>query len=591
MIRNDVGPTNAFSDRLHAEKYRLPGETFRDAMNRVAAALKDDDAHFHAFREVLLEMRFMPAGRIQAAMGSPKQVTPYNCFVSGTIGDSFTHDGEASIMGRATQAATTMRMGGGIGYDFSTLRPAGDLIRGVQSHTGGPLTFMPIYDAVCKATSSYGNRRGAQMGVLRIDHPDVLKFISAKHDMTSLNGFNVSVAVTDEFMRAMKLGTGYDLTWGGKVYDTVDAGATWEALMRSTWDYAEPGVLFVDTINRMNNLHYCETIAATNPCGEQPLPPFGACLLGSLNVARYLKTNADGSRSIDYEAIERDLPVIVRAMDNVVDRAIYPLPEQEQEAKSKRRMGIGVTGMANAVEACGHVYGSAGAVKMVRQVLEAVRDGCYLASTELAREKGSFPLYHEEMYLNGEFVKTLPKRVRQAIKTWGIRNSHLTSIAPTGTISFCADYVSSGIEPVYGFEHELPDKTVRLDYEGKRDVIMPEGKVEVAVADYGFKELGVRGKFAQRVTAKEHVDTLVAAATLVDSAVSKTCNVDGTMPWGDFKGLYERVWEEGGKGCTTFNSDGKRFGIFKRTIADDAPEDEPDGLTCEIGPNGRRSCE
>lgn len=588
MLRNDLGPRNAFSERLHAEKYRLPGETFRDAMNRVAAALKDDDPHFKAFREVLLDMRFMPAGRIQAAMGSPKQVTPYNCFVSGTIADSFTHDGEASIMGRAAQAATTMRMGGGIGYDFSTLRPSGDLIRGVQSHTGGPLTFMPIYDAVCKATSSYGNRRGAQMGVLRIDHPDVLAFMAAKHEPGNLEGFNMSVAVTDEFMEAMKRGGGYDLKWGGQIYDTIDAGATWEALMRSTWDYAEPGVLFIDTINKMNNLHYCEEIAATNPCGEQPLPPFGACLLGSLNVARYLKRNSKGGWSIDYEAIERDMPVIVRAMDNVVDRAIYPLPEQEAEAKAKRRMGLGVTGVANAVEACGHVYGSPGAVRMVKQILEAVRDGAYMASAELAREKGSFPLYHEEMYLKGEFIQTLPKKVRQAIKAYGIRNSHLTSIAPTGTISFCADYASSGIEPVYGFEIEHEDGSVHLDYQGHRDVIMPEGKVEVEVADYGFAQLGVKGKFAQEVTAKEHVDTLVAAATLVDSAVSKTCNVDGSMPWDDFKGIYERVWEEGGKGCTTFNSDGKRFGIFKRKVVD---KPVPDGLTCEIGPNGQRSCE
>lgn len=589
MLRNDQGPTNDFSDRLHAEKYRLPGETFRDAMNRVAAALKDDDDHFKAFREVLLDMRFMPAGRIQAAMGSPKQVTPYNCFVSGTIGDSFTHDREASIMGRATQAATTMRMGGGIGYDFSTLRPAGDLIRGVQSHTGGPLTFMPIYDAVCKATSSYGNRRGAQMGVLRIDHPDVLAFIAAKHDLSSLGGFNVSVAVTDKFMKAMKAGTGYDLEWGGRVYDTIDAGATWEALMRSTWDYAEPGVLFIDTINRMNNLRYCETIAATNPCGEQPLPPFGACLLGSLNVARYLKRDVlPGTYKIDYEAIERDMPVIVRAMDNVVDRAIYPLVEQEREAKAKRRMGLGVTGMANAVEACGHPYGSPGALRIVKQVLEAVRDGAYMASAELAREKGSFPLYLEEMFLKSEFVATLPKRVRQAIKAFGIRNSHLTSIAPTGTISFCADYASSGIEPVYGFEHEHEDGSVHLEYGGSRDVIMPEGKIEVEVADYGFAKLGVEGKFAQQVTAREHVDTLVTAATLVDSAVSKTCNVDGSMPWDDFKGIYERVWEEGGKGCTTFNSDGKRFGVFKRKIVD---RPDADGLTCEIGADGRRSCE
>ena len=592
------GPTNPFSERLHADKYRLSqGETFRDAMNRVAAALKDNDAHFRAFRDVLLEMRFMPAGRVQAAMGAPKAVTPYNCFVSGTIGDSFTHEGSASIMGRATQAAATMRMGGGIGYDFSTLRPRGETIKGVQSKTDGPLAFMPIFDAVCQATSSAGNRRGAQMGVLRVDHPDIMAFISAKHDLSKLTGFNISVAATDDFMEAVERGTGYDLKWGGRVYDTVDAGAVWEALMRSTWDYAEPGVLFIDTINRMNNLWYCETIAATNPCGEQPLPPFGACLLGSFNLTRYLRRNAFGRGwELDLEALQRDVPTVVRAMDNVVDRASYPLPEQEHEAKSKRRMGLGVTGLANALEACGHVYGSPSFLAAEAQVLELIRDEAYLASAHLAREKGSFPLYDQALFLAGGFIATLPAHVRKAIEANGIRNSHLTSIAPTGTISFCADYVSSSIEPVYGFETHYTDGGVEYSYEGKRRVIMPEGPIEVRVADYGFDRLGVRGKFAQQVTAKEHVDALVVAQAHVDSAVSKTCNVDGTMPWEDFKGIYTRVWEEGGKGCTTFNKDGMRAGIFQPTRIDrqevQSGESSTEvGLTCEIGPDGRRSCE
>lgn len=338
------GPQSAYSSQIHQEKYRLPNETFRDAMGRVASALKDSDAHYHAFREALLDMRFMPAGRVQAAMGSPKAVTPYNCYVSGSIPDSFVdreNDQQSSIMHRAEQAASTMRMGGGIGYDFSTLRPAGALINKLQSRSSGPLGFMPIFNEVCKATSSAGNRRGAQMGVLRVDHPDVHAFIAAKHNSDALTGFNISVAVTDEFMEALAAKRPFDLRFGGSVYSTVDPVELWETLMRSTWDWAEPGVLFIDTINRMNNLWYCETIAATNPCGEQPLPPFGACLLGSFNLVRYLTKQNDGSYSFDWDQLRADIPAVVRAMDNVVDRAIYPLPEQRQEALNKRRMGLG----------------------------------------------------------------------------------------------------------------------------------------------------------------------------------------------------------------------------------------------------------
>ena len=583
MTTTHYGPTNPFSERLHAEKYRLEGETFRDCMNRGASALKDSDEHFQAYRDIALNMRFMPAGRIQAAMGSPKAVTPYNCFVSGTIHDSFTH-GEGSIMQRASESASTMRMGGGIGYDFSTLRPSGDLIRGVQALTDGPLAFMPIFDAVCRATSSAGNRRGAQMGVLRIDHPDIFSFISIKHDLTKLTGFNLSVAVTDEFMECLKSGKGFDLVWGGKTYDTVDAAALWEMLMRSTWDYAEPGVLFIDAINRQNNLWYCETIAATNPCGEQPLPPFGACLLGSFNLSKYIipKTSVspDNSWDFDWALFKQDIPIVVRAMDNVVDRASYPLPEQETEAKNKRRMGLGVTALANAAEALGHPYGSPGFLEFEQRVLTVLRDEAYLASADLAGEKGSFPLYNAELYLQGNFVKGLPAHVQEAIKAKGIRNSHLTSIAPTGTISFCADYVSSGIEPVF-------------EYEGERVVIMPDGQETVKVSDYGVEHFGVKGKLANQVTAQEHVDVLVTAALLVDSAVSKTCNVDGSMPWEDFKGIYEQVWERGGKGCTTFNSDGKRMGILLKAAEAAAESEKPEeGLSCSIDPQtGRKSCE
>src|SRR5690606_38726387 len=365
----------------------------------------------------------------------------------------------SSIMHRAEQAATTMRMGGGIGYDFSTLRPAGSLIQKLQSRSSGPLGFMPIFNEVCKATSSAGNRRGAQMGVLRVDHPDVHAFIAAKHNSTALTGFNISVAVTDDFMDALAAKRPFDLRFGGQVYSTVDPAEIWEMLMRSTWDWAEPGVLFIDTINRMNNLWYCETIAATNPCGEQPMGPFDACLLGSFNLVRYLSQQPDGW-AFDWDRLHADIPHVVRAMDNVVDRAIYPLPEQRQEALNKRRMGLGVTGLANTAEAMGMPYGSASFLEWQDKLLAFITYHTYWASVELAKEKGAFTLFDAERYCAGAFVRTLDTDLQAAIRLYGIRNSHLTSIAPTGTISLAADNVSSSIEPVYRWHQE---RTVLMD--------------------------------------------------------------------------------------------------------------------------------
>lgn len=580
MSEQHLGPSLPFSNELHAGKYRQPGESFREAMNRVANGLQDDDAHFHQFRSILLDMRFMPAGRIQSAIGSGRGTTPYNCYVSGTVEDSYV-DGEGSIMARATQAAATMRMGGGIGYDFSTLRPRGDLITSLQSRSSGPISFMEIFDAVCRATSSSGHRRGAQMGVMRIDHPDILEFIHAKQNETFLRGFNISIAVTDEFMLAKREARPFQLKWGGRVYREVDPNELWEAVMRSTWDWAEPGVLFIDTINRMNNLWYCETIAATNPCGEQPLPPFGACLLGSFNLTRYLQPALVGKWRFDYEGLTADIAPVVRAMDNVVDRARYPLPQQEHEAKSKRRMGLGVTGLANAAEALGYPYGSKAFVAFEEKVLAILRDCTYAASARLAAEKGSFPMFDREKYLAGGFAQTLPDWVRELIAEHGIRNSHLTSIAPTGTISLCADNVSSGLEPIFSYGME-------------RTVIEEDGPRTELIEDYGVRVLGVRGKRSADVTVDEHLAVLATAQRFVDSAVSKTCNVDGRMAWDEFKSIYDRAWETGCKGITTFNASGKRGGII---VAKDEPKQEeqpsePSGGSCEIDlATGRRSCE
>ncbi len=929
-------------------------------MSRISGALQDSPVHFQAFREIMLDMRFLPAGRVQSAMGSTRGVTAYNCYVSGEIQDTMV-DGEASIMMRALEAAATMRQGGGIGYDFSSLRPRGAIIKKLDSKSSGPISFMHIFDAVCKCIASSGHRRGAQMGVLRVDHPDIEEFIRAKQpsgemqvlwDLVEkikdpsersiawaalqktldLSGFNVSVAITDEFMQSLSTGKPFDLKFQGQVYKTVDAAALWDMIMRSTWDYAEPGVLFIDTINKMNNLYYAEEIATTNPCvaagtlvstpfgllpvekvkqghtvatvtgqgvvasvekhlqmpvfkvslsdgtsirataahifhvvtgkkcssdtrldqlvvgnklrlapslmpnnpiespfpelsdreyglvvgsvigdgcftensksvkiacshkedswasllngifskvgyssitkstdscnsvtshevmnrldksplsrgfstekklplellntnksflagfldglvstdgnvnmngtnpairvessskeslmmakralsmfgilarvykcgakakgsvntiagrtvtrtadgytlvvlgsgiktfhdqiglshpdksarlkelvlkycltgctwtatikaiepdgvadvydlfepatdtwitegvvnrgcGEQPLPPYGACLLGSFNLVRYVSKTESGAFTFNTSQLLEDIPHVVRAMDNIVDRSKYPLREQEKEAKSKRRMGLGVTGLANAIEACGHPYGSKKFLKMQKEIMSAIKNGCYQSSVQLAQEKGAFPLFDARLYTKGKFIKTLDESVQKDIAKHGIRNSHLTSIAPTGTISLTADNVSSGIEPVFSYSY---DRTIQT-FDGP--------KVET-VTDYGVRVFEVKGKRASEVSIEEHLSVLLAASKEVDSAVSKTCNVPGSVKWDEFKQLYVKAYEGGAKGCTTFRTDGKRMGILVANETEDQPAQE---LSCTVDPStGRRSCE
>ena len=562
---------NQASDRVHAEKYRGKNEDHRECCNRIASALQDDHDHYMNFRRTLTSLRFLPPGRVQSAMGSLKNVTAYNCFVMGTIHDSFvdgptewenkvlpkgTHPSR-SIMHTALDAATTMRQGGGVGYDISTLRPRGDQIKGVQSTTNGPMAFAAIWNSVCLATSSAGNRRGAQMLSLRIDHPDIEEFIRAKqavHDIPyeyrPLTGFNMSIGVTDEFMECLETGRPFPLKFGDRVYREVDPVSLWEMVMRGTYDWAEPGVLFIDRINQKNNLWYCEKICATNPCGEQPLPPYGACLLGSFNLPMYLRKVGE-YYEFDFEQLRRDIPIVVRAMDNVIDRSRYPLARQAIEARSKRRMGLGITGLANCVEAIvGPSYGDHKFVEMQDMIMHFVTRECYLASVELAKEKGPFPLFDREKYCQGEFIQSLDSDVQEAIAKYGIRNSHLTSIAPTGTISFCANNVSSGIEPVFGYSQE-------------RRVIMPEGSVVMSADDYGASVLGVRGKLARQVSAEQHVRVLCYAQKNVDSAVSKTCNVPSDFPYDQFKNLYLMAYNGGAKGCTTYRPNGNYPDVIK----------------------------
>lgn len=565
---------HSYLDKLHQDKYRIAGESFEGAMNRVAGALKDGDDHFRSLQDILLNRRFLPAGRVQNAMGAPRDTTPYNCFVSRTIPDSM-----EGIMGVVTEAAMTMRLGGGIGYDFSTIRPKGALIKSLGSTSSGPVEFMNIFDATCKTIASSGHRRGAQMGVLRVDHPDIMEFITAKQNSTNLTAFNVSIGVTDVFMEALKNDTYFDLMFDGQNYGKLRASSLWNEIMRSTWDWAEPGVIFIDTINKMNNLWYCETIAATNPCGEQPLPPNGACLLGSFNYAAYIVKGDNGRRVFDADQLVKDIPHVVRAMDNVVDRAIYPLPAQRNEAYSKRRMGLGVTGVANAFESLGCSYGSKKFIQHLDFTMGLITKHAYITSSELSKEKGSFPLYDHDKYMEGGYIQTLDDDIRKVIEdNRGMRNSHLTSVAPTGTISLTAGNVSSGIEPVF-------------DLELSRTVQTPQGPEIVDLKDYAYEKWGVRGKISSECGVSDHLNVLLSASRNVDSAVSKTCNVGDDVSWEDFKDIYVDAYEGGAKGITTFRASGKRFGILQPK-APQAKSEEDEGAACYFdAATGTKHCE
>ena len=572
------GPTKPISIEIDKMKYCQKDETFNEKVSRIARTLADNDQHKSSLKDILGNMRFLPAGRVQSAIGSSRITTAYNCFVSGTIEDSMN-----TIMEKASEAAETMRRGGGIGYDFSKIRPRGDKIKSLDSQASGPVSFMGIFDSICQTIASSGHRRGAQMGVLRVDHPDIEEFVSAKRNSDRLTGFNISVGITDKFMEALTNtdDSSFDLVFEHKTYKTICAKKLWDQIMESTWDWAEPGVLFVDRIAEMNNLHYCEEIVATNPCGEQPLPPYGACLLGSFNLTKYIVE--DLQNTFDFAQFKDDIPKIVRAMDNVIDRTIYPLKQQSDEAKDKRRMGLGVTGLANAGEMLGLPYASDEFMDWEEKVFACLRDNCYKASALLAKEKGPFPLYREE-YLKSNFVRSLPQSVKKLIREYGIRNSHLTSIAPTGTISLVADNVSGGIEPVFSHYY---DRTIQT-FEGP--------KVE-RVEDYAYAK-GVEGKTANETTVQEHLSVLLLAQHYVDSACSKTCNVGDDVGYEEFKQVYVDAWKGGAKGCTTFRLSGKRYGVLttveeeKKDTAEIQTIQEEDKVeACFVDPQtGIREC-
>ncbi|WP_416349402.1 adenosylcobalamin-dependent ribonucleoside-diphosphate reductase [Pararhodobacter sp.] len=522
--------------------------TLQDSWRRVARALASVEGEPQVWEDrfygALEDFRFLPAGRILAGAGTGRSVTLFNCFVMGTIPDSM-----GGIFEMLKEAALTMQQGGGIGYDFSTIRPKGAPVSGVAADASGPLSFMDVWDAMCRTIMSAGSRRGAMMATMRCDHPDVEAFIAAKQDSARLRMFNLSVLITDPFMEAVKTNAAWDLVFEGRIYRTVQARDLWNRIMQATYDFAEPGVIFIDRINAANNLAYVETIAATNPCGEQPLPPYGACLLGSINLSRLVQNAFETGAQVDETELTELVATAVRMMDNVVDASRFPLPQQEAEAQAKRRIGLGVTGLADALLMVGLRYGSDEAVAQTEVWMKAIARAAYLASVDLAREKGAFPLFDAENYLASGTMLGMDGDVRDLVREHGIRNALLTSIAPTGTISLYAGNVSSGIEPVFAYAY-------------KRKVLQKDGsRTEEEVVDYAvalwrqkFGDAPLPDYFvsAQSLDPLDHVKMQAAAQKWVDSSISKTINCPEDISFEAFKDVYLAAWDMGCKGCTTY---------------------------------------
>ena len=472
------------SSRIWDMKYRFkaPDGTpidrdVSDTWSRVASAVaqaerpEERQAWASAFKETLAGHRFLPAGRVLAGAGTARNVTLFNCFVMGTIPDDM-----GGIFAHLREAALTMQQGGGIGYDFSSLRPKGAPVAGVGADASGPVSFMGVWDAMCRTIMSAGSRRGAMMATLACDHPDIELFIDAKRTPGQLAMFNLSVLASDAFMDAVANDREWQLQFGGRTYRSLSARTLWDRIMRATYDSAEPGVIFIDRINRENNLRYCETISATNPCGEQPLPPYGACLLGSINLAKLVRDPFTVEARLDEAELARLTRTAVRFLDNVIDVSRFPLPEQRAEAHAKRRLGLGVTGLADALIFCRTRYGAPQSLSLIDRWLTVLSRAAYEASAQIAQEKGAFPLFDRDAYLAAPHVAALPKSIRDSIASHGIRNALLTSIAPTGTISLFADNVSSGIEPVFSWSY-------------RRKVLMPDAtQREETVTDFAWRK-------------------------------------------------------------------------------------------------------
>ena len=557
------------SQRIWESKYALKNEdgslvdlSVEDSWRRVAKAAakaekKADRAKWRKrFYEAMEDFAFLPGGRILAGTGAGRKLTLFNCFVMNQI-----EDDTSSIFETLREGALTMQQGGGIGLDFSTLRPAGALVRGVGADAAGPVSFMHVFDAMCGTIQSSGARRGAMMATLRVDHPDIEKFIDAKSKPGQLNNFNLSVLISDAFMKAVDEGADWHLSFGDKTYGTVKASDLFDKIMRATYERAEPGVLFMDQVNKRNKLSYCETIHATNPCGEQPLPPYGACMLGSINLTRLIKRPFEKEARLDEAKLVELVRVGVRFLDNIIDISGYPLKAQNKEAKAKRRIGLGITGLADALAMCGERYGDEAARLMAARWMSLIQNTAYLASADLARKKGSFPLYDAAQHLSSPEMEFLQKETRKHVEKHGLRNGLLTSIAPTGTISLLAGNVSGGIEPIFdlsyqrsfreqnGSSHDeqIEDYAYHLHQQLQGvDVSLPDSFTTVADLMPG-----------------DHLAMQAALQPFVDSAISKTINCPQDMSFESFKSIYADAYVLGLKGCTTYRPNAITGSILK----------------------------
>ncbi|HTW34223.1 MAG TPA: adenosylcobalamin-dependent ribonucleoside-diphosphate reductase [Rhizomicrobium sp.] len=545
-----------------------------DSWARVALAAAEAEAPEKrrewalAFAEALAGYRFLPAGRILAGAGTDRSVTLFNCFVMGTIPDDM-----GGIFAHLREAALTMQQGGGIGYDFSTLRPKGAPVKGVGADASGPVSFMDVWDAMCRTIMSAGSRRGAMMATLACDHPDIEEFVDAKRTPGRLAMFNLSVLATDAFMTAVRNDAPWDLKFEGRIFKTVQARELWDRIMRATYDYAEPGIIFIDRINEENNLAYAETIRATNPCGEQPLPPYGACLLGSINLAKLVDAPFTDDWHFDETELARLVRVAVRFLDNVIDISRFPLSDQRAEAFAKRRIGLGVTGLADALIFCRARYGSQESLELIDRWLGIVSEAAYEASADLAEEKGAFPLFDCDAFLARPNIAKLPEALREKIAAHGIRNALVTSIAPTGTISLFADNVSSGVEPVFAYSYGR--KVLKAD--GSRE--------EQLVTDYAYRKFreifGEEAELpdyfvnAQTLSPHDHIAVQAACQRHIDSSISKTINVPADISFADFEGVYRQAYEAGCKGCTTYRPNAVTGSVLE-AIADPVVKPEAD---------------
>ena len=566
------------SRHIWETKYRYlergaPEPTIADTWRRVAGALAavetDNVAVWEQrFFSILKDFRFLPGGRIQAGAGTARNVTLFNCFVMGLVEDSI-----PGIFRALQEGALTMQQGGGIGMDFSTLRPRGTRAKGTGSIASGAVSFMHIWDTMCATILSTGARRGAMMATLRCDHPDIEEFVTAKHQSGRLRQFNLSVQISDAFIAAVRKDADWPLVFPAAAFDgegdtvrrdwpgengavacrvvrRIGARQLWEKILRASYDYAEPGVLFIDRINHLNNLWYRERLTATNPCGEIPLPPYGACDLGSLNLTRFVLSPFSADARIDYDAIRETVPIAVRLLDNVIDASRFPLPQQQEQARGARRIGLGITGLADAILMLGLTYGSEESLATAGNIMCAIRDAAYRASIALAAEKRAFPYFERDRYLEGAFVRGLPEDIRSGIAKSGIRNSHLLAIAPTGTISLLAGNVSSGLEPIFATSYSR--KVLAEDGMPKEFML-----TDYALAQWRLAAGSPAGTPPGLVTVSDlpvsaHIKMQAALQPFVDNSISKTINVPQSTPFAEFSGIYDMAYDLGLKGCTTF---------------------------------------